>query len=337
MSFRPRDALLAASGLALIATAFLATPRLHTGNPRSVASVPPSAAIASPLNTPPEMPLPVLQKFVFDCSPFAPAAARACPEPSADERALLDVSNSYRVTPLPAWSAELADRADAAMAAAARLDPRKLAPLERAALQNAALMLLSESLLFKKDTRAQQSATTARGLLKRFALTQTELTTLPGAEVVTEWLGDGTAWQRGVAPKFFHTASDAFARAHRQLIGQGELADVVRLVLIDKGGVPFVSDVVERVVIRRTEADSVRVCIAELDPLTANCGMPGALHALDPARGQRVIMPGTSAPCSGCHVNNRPGSASFGPSAGFEMDKPVAARIKDILESALRQ
>jgi hypothetical protein len=249
---------------------------------------------------------------------------------------LLAAASSYRVPPTPVWSSELADQVDAALASASRLDVAKLAPLERAALQNAALFLLSEATRFEKDSRAKHTATAARALVKEFALTSAEVTTLPGIEVASEWLGDAPTWQRGVAPRFMHTASDAFARAHRQLRRGDTLADIVRLVLVSKMGVPFVSNTVQRVVIKQTDADVVRVCIAELDPLGAQCGPPGALRVLAGDRGPRTLAPSASAPCTGCHVNNRPGSVAFGPDTGFDVDKGAVAQITGLLQPALR-
>jgi hypothetical protein len=287
--------------------------------------------------TTPEPPPPHRLKFVFDCEPFTPATPGVCPELQVQERALLVLANTYRVPPVPAWQPELADRADAALKQADGLDARKLGPIERAAWQNAAIELLAWSSKFDKDPRAHSAAARARALVKKFSLSRAEIGALPASStVLPAWLGDGASWQRGLDSRFMHTTSDGFARAHQQLRRNDDLADVTRLVLASDSGTAYVSDVVQRVVVRRTTADSVRVCIAELDPLSGSCGTAGALRALDPARGQSVVTPPHSAPCSGCHTNNTPRATPYGPDTGFQLSDSSVARIKTSLKPLLQ-
>jgi len=340
MSFRPRHAAFLAAALALPAVAFLGPGSRHQARPASsvtafsAAGVYGSAAASAPLEPPP----PPQLAFVFDCQPFAPATAKPCGALPKDEQALLDLVNAYRMPPPMAWSHALADRVEPAFDAAAHWDPRKLAPLERAALQNAVLELLAKSSLYEKDERFPKIAPKGRALLEKFALSRAEVGALPASTAaVSEWLGDSANWLQGVDKSSMHTASDGYARAHRQLQNGATVADVVRLALVDEKGAPYVSDIVQRLVIRRGDTDAVHVCIAELDPLSASCSTPGALRALDPARGAGLLKPPlTGAPCTVCHANNNPKTAPFGPTTGFSVSGASVSRIKLSLERALR-
>jgi hypothetical protein len=339
MSFRPRHAVFLAAALALPAVAFFGpgsrqkAPTASSVAAFSAASVYGSAAPSAPLEP---AALPRLA-FVFDCQSFAPASAKVCAALPADEQALLDLVNGYRMPPPMAWSHALAQRVEPAFDAAAQWDPRKLAPLERAALQNAVLELLAKSSLYEKDEHLPKIAPKGRALLKKFALSPAEQAALPASTgAVSEWLGEGTDWLQGVDKSSMHTASEGYARAHRQLQNGGTVADIVRMVLVDEKGAPYVSDIVQRVVIRRADADAVHVCIAELDPLSASCSTPGALRALDPVRGAGLVKPLLGAPCTLCHTNNIPKTAPFGPTTGFAVSSASVSRIKLSLERALR-
>jgi hypothetical protein len=292
--------------------------------------VSPSESAPAPNPGPPHL------GFDFDCSGLAPASAARCPAPRSELSTLLGAVNTYRVSAVPTWSAEL-KAAPAALAAVAKLNPAELSPIERAALQNAALLLLSVATAREKaDPSAPAVVDLARALVKRFALSQTEAAALPAADAaVSPWLGDGAAWQHGVSQRLLHTGADAFARAHTQLTNAGAFADVVRLVLVAQNGVPYVSNVVERVVLRRMVDQSVRVCIAEL---ALGCTTPGTLEAIDLARGHdTVAVPQDSIPCMGCHGNNKPGSRSFSTETGFAFaDTKAADRIKLTLGAVLK-
>jgi hypothetical protein len=221
--------------------------------------------------------------------------------------------------------------------AAKRLNAHELSPLERAALQNAALWVASLSSWSEKDPRVSAIQRSARALIKKLALTQGEIAHLPAAaETASRWLGDGATWKRGVETRRLHSASDAHARSHLQLQRGDTLADLVRLILVSESGAPFAADVAQRIAIRRTEPDGVHLCVAELDPMSARCGVPGSLRPLAPAR-QANLLSATNggAPCSGCHANNHPNSAPFGPDTGFQMSESSAARVKTSLQRAL--
>src|SRR5450755_487645 len=170
MSFRPRHAVFVVAALALPAVAFLGPgSRQKAPTASSVAAfgsskVYGSAVASAPVTPPSQLRLP----FVFDCRAFAPAAAKVCAPLPSEEQAVLDLVNAYRMPPVRAWSRELADRVQPTFDAAAKWDPQKLAPLERAALQNAVLELLSKSLLFEKET-FPKIAPKGRALVKKLA------------------------------------------------------------------------------------------------------------------------------------------------------------------------
>src|SRR4051794_15575121 len=115
MSFLTRNGvLLLASGIALIAVAFLAAPNKRRSKPSSSSTA--ALVSAAPAPAPaPSGPVRIVKNFVFDCSSFAPAATPSCPAPPANEQAFLDAANSYRAGALATWSKEFADRAEAAL------------------------------------------------------------------------------------------------------------------------------------------------------------------------------------------------------------------------------
>ena len=336
MSFRPWHGLAIGGALTFIALAFLGpgAHREHGSGPtastsaRSAASA--ARALAEP-KAPPRLP------FVFDCQQFAIASSKPCGSLPADEQTLLDLANIYRMPPVMTWSTELGDRFATALAKLAKLDAQKLAPLEKAALQNAALTLLSRSVSFQKDKSSHDFGPAARGLIKKLALSPAELAELPSSSAVAgEWLGAESDWHQGTDTVFMHTASDGYARVHRQLQRTDAVADVVRMALVNEAGAPFVSDLVQRIVIRRSTADGVHVCIAELDPLSASCSTSGVVRALEPGRGGAIVKPTTAAvPCFSCHVNNTPKAVPYGPKTGFQLNETSALRVKAILQRAL--
>lgn len=346
MSSDLRNVLIAsACGAAFIAVAFLAP----SHRPTSVASAPtaprqetagaepaPSATVED--LTTPLGPLPELDKFAFDCADFPAAAKPRCGAQVPGEQALLDLTEVYRPTRAPTYTPELADRTDAALRAAERLDPALLSPLKRAALQNAALWVFSQCSRFGQEPRAAAAAKAARALTKRFRVSKAELAALPGsATSASAWLGPLDKWTRGAAPRLFHTVADETARTHRSLSNASAFADVVRLVLLDETEQPILSDVVQRITMRRTEGKAVKVCIAELDPSAESCAGPGALVVVDAERGEHIaINPLVPPGCSGCHVNNTPRS-NFGATLGAGFDDPAAdSRLKQSLLQALR-
>jgi hypothetical protein len=342
MTLKGRDGLLLLGAIILIATAFLTPPRrhAHTEAPTSSASGRASASAA------PEKPpaLTPAQTFVFDCAEFTPPIASACSAAPDAETAFLDLVNSYRVSALPCgtwWQTQL-ENATVELQSLAKLDPKQLPAVDRALIQNAALELLSctsgHGAAAKSEMAPKNAAfsASARALIKNFALSAEEITALPmSTPELTPWLGDSANWQRGKGTSFLHTASEGYARAHQQLQQTTTVADVVRLVLVNQAGAPFVSDVVQRVAMRRREADGTHVCIAELAPAPTNCG-PATLHALDPERGAAAVKSAAPPDCAGCHFDNTPRSAPFGPETGFQVSDASVARIKAWLKPLLQ-
>lgn len=336
MSFRRGHGFLIGGALAFVALAFLGpgARRKNGPSPTGSASTGSAASAARALAEPKA---PARLPFVFDCQQFAAASGKRCGNLPEDEQTLLDLANIYRMPPIRAWSTEFGERFTTALAALAKLDARKLAPLEKAALQNAVLTLLSRSVSFQKDKPSHDFGPAARGLIKKLALSPAELAELPSSSAIAaEWLGAESDWHQGTDSRFMHTASDGYARVHRQLQRTDAVADVVRMMLVNEAGAPYASDLVQRIVIRRSAAESVHVCIAEFDPLSASCSTSGAVRALDPGRGGAIINPTTAAvACSGCHVNNTPKAVPYGPDTGFRLNEASALRVKAILQRAL--
>jgi hypothetical protein len=334
MSWRFRDPLLALGGAILLVGSGLAVARHRRHAPVSTVSIPASASEHNPADDFGK-PVPPGLNPIFDCAGLGPAplALAACPAPPAAETQLLALANSYRVSVMPCSSWLSSADAQAALDAVANLNASDLAPLERAALQNAALELLSclsMSATLGKNSKLSKSA---KSVIAKLALSAKDKAQLPeSTAVVGPWLGDSAGWLAGKDPRFFHTISDGFARAHHQIAKNGTFADVVRLVLVDKASKPFVSDIVERVVLRRAETDGIHVCIAELDPVSASCG-PAGLVPLKLDRGARVLA--GPPPCLGCHMNNLARAESYGPEMGLAVADASVTRIEEALSKTL--
>ncbi len=281
-----------------------------------------------------------MRRFEFDCGSFAPSAPSACTPIPGPEQTLLDVVNSYRVSARSCgtWPVGSAGSPENALAGLDSLDRSTLTALDKALIQNAILELASCGNAPGPGQKTLSYVKRARALLPKFALSADEVATLPTSDAVLgPWLGDPGAWFDGHVHEHFHDRSDGFTRAHRQLMKQNTLADVVRLVLVDAAGAPFVSDVVERVVFRRMDPDgAVHTCFAELASPASRCD-PVGLHPLAEERGKAVLggYQFTSVPCNGCHTANLARANPYGPSTGFAVDDETVARIKTELKPLL--
>ncbi len=331
MSTRPVHWLIFASvAVPLLALAFFATPSRPTNSsPAAARASAPSKASAAD-----EEPVPSLLSYRFDCTGFAPAdpAGDACGPAPAEERALLDAANTYVMPRLPVFTPELTT----ALAGAEKLDEKSLTPLERAALQNAALTLLSLAQSPSADAHLADIRARARRLVQKFALPSKLVSDLPTAAAsLPGWLGDGASWQRGVETRRMHPIADGFARAHQPLHRGETFADVVRLMLVSEKGEPVASDVIQRLTLRSTAADGVHLCVAELDPARARCPNASSLRVISADRQTALIHPTRGATCSGCHPNNEPRAAPFGPDTGFAVEPREVAQLEPTLRRIL--
>jgi hypothetical protein len=229
------------------------------------------------------------------------------------------------------WFAPRSEQVLKALQQVAKLDVAKRAPLERAVLQNAVLEALSCS-SSPGNKQGGPIASLARPLIKKLALSNDERAALPTSAAVAEaWLGSPDTWLRGLPKTALHTVGDGNTRTHTQLRRDSSLADLVRMVLVGSDGTPYVSDVAQRLVIRRSAGDEIHVCIAVVDPLSATCNRAGSLTPLDKVAGERAISGPGSPPCFGCHFGNRPQSAPFGPDTGFAVSEPTIASVRAAL------
>jgi len=280
-----------------------------------------------------------MRRFLFECQSFEPNVPAVCTPAPGPEQALLDLVNSYRVSARPCgtWLPPDPSAPELALAGLDHLDATPLPPLDKALIQNALLQLAACGNATGAAQKPHTYAKHARALLPKFTLTAEETASLPtSADVLGPWPGDPTAWFDGHDPQQFHNRSDGFARAHRQIMKQNTLGDVVRLVLVDKAGAPFVSDVVQRVVLRRLDSDgAIHACFAELASPASGC--EPTLHPLTEERGTSVLggYKFTTVPCNGCHTANMPKATPYGPNSGFAVDEGTRKRIQAELKPIL--
>ena len=304
------------------------------------AAAPSASAAATPLPLATSSALPP-SPFVFDCADLPQSSASCAGALPAAEK-LVSVASWVSVTGAQPCATGLdgdrAERAAHALRAAQPLAQQKLAPLERAILQNAALRLLSCSSSVEPKTRATEIARDAKALVKSLALSPEEIAALPGTSKGLEpWLGELGTWQRGTVRSHVHEKSDGDA-ATLQRVKRGEdYASVARLILVDGSGELHATDVVSKVTRRRGRDSDVHVCIARVDVASAHCDTY-QLRALSADEGalaihQTLPLP----PCSACHVDGAPNTKIFGPTLGIGPDAVNLDEAREPLLHALAQ
>jgi hypothetical protein len=288
---------------------------------QSAASAPPASELTAATPARP---------FVYDCSGLG-ATAPACSGVPDAARALFEAAAWYRVSGAPCGQVISAERIPAlgrALKGVLAISAQDLKPLERALLQNAALKLLSCTRAVPDAAGAGDLAKITRRLIGQLALSEQQMAELPPASTqLSSWLGDLASWDRGAGTTHLHELADASALAHQALRRGDDLANVALLVLSDEQGALHVTETAQRVLLRRTTPERVRVCIAELAPAAARCAESGALSPVAPEEPRAILAPSGAPPCAACHVNSALRGAPYGPAKGLGLLPTDSARI----------
>ena len=340
MAWAKRDwvLLLAGTGLLIAAGAW----RLGSRAPKSLPAVRAPLATSSPVGSAAADSAPVVSRpalpFVYDCSGIG-AGEPACSGVPAAAQALFQATTWFRVS-AAACGLAVGVKDSAALARALKgalaLSVQDLKPIERALLQNAALKLLSCARTQPDAPGAGELAQGTRQLLEKLALSAQQIAELPRASTqLSAWLGDSTSWERGTGGTHVHELADAHALVHHTLRRAGDLANVAELVLVDDQGVVHVTETAQRLLIRRTSAESVRVCVAQLDPAAAHCSAGAELSPVTPDEPGAIIIPKGAPPCAACHSGSTLRGGPYGPEKGLALMPADTERVRAALSSAL--
>jgi hypothetical protein len=335
---RDRVLLLAGTGLLIVAGAWRFGSRAQTSAPAVPARLATSSSVGSaPADSAPVVPRPALP-FVYDCSGIG-VSAPACSGVPAAAQALFQATTWFRVSAAPC-GLTLSAKDTAALArvlkGALALSVEDLKPLERALLQNAALKLLSCAPTAPDAQGARELAQSTRQLLEKLALSAQQIAELPRASAqLPAWLGDSTAWERGAGSTHVHELADAHALVHHTLRRAGDLANVAELVLVDDQGVIHVTETAQRLLLRRASGQTVRICLAELDPAAAHCSASAELAPVTPDEPGAIIVPTGAPPCAACHAGSALRGGPYGPDKGLTLLPADTERVRAALGAVL--
>jgi hypothetical protein len=276
-----------------------------------------------------------------DCSGFPQIPSATCTGLAPAAEKLLASANWLWVsggkTCAGGLEGDQAATAARALREAQGLASKKLPPLERALLQNAALKLLSCGAGAEPKARAE-IVRNAKPLLKALALSPEEIQNLPSTTPeLTAWLGDANAWQRGTVRSHLHEASDGFAATVQRVKHADDYASIARLILVDTRGELHVTDVISKVMLRRGTADNLRACIATLDANSAHCGTAQLRPVPEEAAQLAIQQKPGAPPCRACHFAGHANTPVFGPTAGIAPDAVNLDTARDPLSHALAE
>jgi len=276
--------------------------------------------------------------FVYDCSGIGTLAPACSGIPEA-ARALFQATAGYRVSAASCGLAvSVKDTAALAHAlkGALALSVQDLKPVERALLQSAALKLLSCTRSLPDAPGAGELVKGARQLLEKLALSAQQIAELPRASTqLSAWLGDSTSWERGTGGSHVHELADASSLVHQALRRADDLANVAELVLVDDQGVIHVTETAQRLLLRRTSGQGVRICLAELDPAAAHCSASAELAPVTPDEPGAIIVPKGAPPCAACHAGSALRGGPYGPEKGLTLLPTDTERVRAALGAVL--
>ena len=163
-----------------------------------------------------------------------------------------------------------------------------------------------------------------------------QITELPRASTqLSAWLGDSTSWELGTGGAHVHELADAHALVHQTLRRGEDLANVAELVLVDDQGVVHVTETAQRLLIRRPSAQTVRVCIAQLDPAAAHCSASAELSPVTPEEPAAMLAPKGAPPCAACHAGSALRGGPYGPETGLTLKPADTERMRAALSPVL--